>query len=81
MPIFEYECQECRHHFELLVLPGDLPACPECQGTDLKKQLSILSVSSDGTRQRNLGRARQAAKKVQRDKAHAEHEAYHHHHH
>ena len=72
MPIFEYECQECRHHFELLVLPRDLPACPECQGPDLKNQLSILSVSSDGTRQRNLGRARQTAKKVQRDKAHAE---------
>ena len=81
MPIFEYECQGCRHQFELLVLPRDIPSCPECQGTDLKKQLSILSVSSDGTRQRHLGLARQSAKKVQRDKAHAEHEAYHHHHH
>ncbi len=82
MPIFEYECRGCHHRFELLVLPkDDAQACPACQSTDLEKQLSILSVSSDGTRQRNLGLARQAAKKIQRDKAHAEHEAYHHHHH
>ena len=81
MPIFEYRCQGCQHEFELLVLPNDTPACPECKSTTLEKQLSILSVSSDGTRQRNLGVARKAAKKIQRDKAHAEHEAYHHHHH
>jgi len=81
MPIFEYECSGCRHQFELLVLPTTTPACPSCQGTELEKQLSISSVSSDGTRQRHLGLARQKAKKIQRDKAHAEHEAYHHHHH
>jgi putative FmdB family regulatory protein len=81
MPIYEYECRGCRKQFELLVLPGTDPACPACQGSDLEKLLSIASVSSDGTRQRNLGVARQAAKKIQRDKAHAEHEAYHHHHH
>ena len=81
MPIYEYECRACRNQFELLVLPGTAPACPTCRGVDLEKLLSISSVSSDGTRQRNLGLARQAAKKIQRDKAHAEHEAYHHHHH
>ncbi len=81
MPIYEYECRGCRNQFELLVLPGADPACPACQGGDLEKLLSIASVSSDGTRQRNLGLARKAAKKIQRDKAHAEHEAYHHHHH
>ena len=57
------------------------PPARTAQGVDLEKLLSISSVSSDGTRQRNLGVARQAAKKIQRDKAHAEHEAYHHHHH
>ena len=81
MPIFEYECRGCHQQFELLVLPKDTPACPACQSTDLEKLLSILSVSSDGTRQRNLGLARKAAQRIQRDKAHAEHEAYHHHHH
>ncbi|MBM62326.1 MAG: FmdB family transcriptional regulator [Acidobacteria bacterium] len=83
MPIFEYECSSCHHQFELLVLPktATTPSCPSCQSTELEKQLSISSVSSDGTRQRSLGLARQNAKKIQRDKAHAEHEAYHHHHH
>ena len=81
MPIYEYECLGCHNQFELLVLINTNPTCPSCTGTDLKKLLSISSVSSDGTRQRNLGLARDKAKKVQRDKAHAEHEAFHHHHH
>ena len=81
MPIFEYRCRDCQDEFELLVLPRDTVACPACQSTSLEKLLSISSVSSDGTRQRTLGLARKDAKKVQRDKAHAEHEAYHHHHH
>lgn len=81
MPIFEYECRECHHQFEQLVLKGDTPSCPACKATDLDRLLSITSVSTDGTKERNLGRAKQAAKRIQRDKAHAEHEAYHHHHH
>ena len=83
MPIFEYACRDCHPEFEFLMLPKDTtaPACPACQSTSLEKQLSLASVSSDGTRQRTLGLARKDAKKIQRDKAHAEHEAYHHHHH
>ena len=80
MPLYEYECRVCHHRFELLVLVSTTPACPACKGTDLDKLLSISSVSSDGTRQRSLGLARNTAKKVQRDKAHADHEAFHHHH-
>ena len=82
MPIYEYECRGCHHQFEFLILPtAPLASCPACTGTDLEKLLSISSVSSDGTRQRSLGLARDKSKKVQRDKAHAEHEAFHHHHH
>ncbi len=82
MPIYEYECRGCHNQFEFLVLPTTPPAsCPACNGTDLDKLLSLSSISSDGTRQRSLGLAREKSKKVQRDKAHAEHEAFHHHHH
>ena len=81
MPIFEYECRGCHGQFELLVLATTTPACPTCNGTALDKLLSLSSVSSDGTRQRSLGLAREKSKKVQRDKSHAEHEAFHHHHH
>ncbi len=82
MPIYEYECRGCHNQFEFLVLPTTPPAsCPNCKSTDLDKLLSLSSISSDGTRQRSLGLAREKSKKVQRDKAHAEHEAFHHHHH
>ena len=80
MPIFEYECHECQHRFELLVLGSDTPACPECESADLERLMSLSAVSSDGTRKRNLGKGREHAKKDQIEKAHAEHEARHHHH-
>ncbi len=80
MPIYEYECRECQNRFELLVFDSTSLACPACQGTDLERLMSLSSVSSDGTRKRNLGLARKDAKKTQTEKLHAEHEAIHHHH-
>ena len=60
MPIYEYECRGCHNQFEFLVLPTTPPAsCPACKSTDLEKLLSLSSVSSDGTRQRSLGLARE----------------------
>jgi putative FmdB family regulatory protein len=44
MPIFAYSCQECSHRFDLLVHPSTIPTCPECQGTNLKKQLTEFAV-------------------------------------
>jgi putative FmdB family regulatory protein len=72
MPIYEYECRGCGHQFEQLIRTGDTPACPECQGQELERLLSHVSMSSDSTRQLNFNRARQAAKRVQRDKDHAQ---------
>jgi putative FmdB family regulatory protein len=72
MPIFEYECRACGHEFEQLVRTGDVPACPACQSQDLEKLLSLSAISSADTRQANIAKARQAAKKVHRDKAMAE---------
>ena len=48
MPIYEYECRDCRHQFEFLALPGsaDLPQCPSCQGVELDRLLSGFAVSS-----------------------------------
>jgi putative FmdB family regulatory protein len=45
MPLFEYECRGCGHHFEYLTRQGQTPACPSCQGVDLQKQLSVFAVS------------------------------------
>ena len=68
MPIYEYECRSCRHQFEQLLRTGDTAACPQCKSSDLERLLSHVSMSSDSTRQLNFNRARQAAKRVQKDK-------------
>ena len=53
MPIFEYECRACGHEFEVLVRTGDVPACPSCTSQDLKKLLSLSSISSADIRKAN----------------------------
>jgi len=45
MPLFEYACRECDHHFELLVRESTTLACPKCSSTELDKQLSVFAVS------------------------------------
>jgi putative FmdB family regulatory protein len=79
MPIFEYRCNGCGHEFEQLVRTGDTPECPECHAHSLEQLLSQVSVSSEHTRSLSFNKARQAAKRVQRDKdvAQAEYEKKH----
>lgn len=60
MPIYEYECRSCGNQFELLVLTGTVPACPECKGRELERLLSGFAVSSSGTRKTNLDKARRS---------------------
>ena len=72
MPIFEYACRSCHHEFEQLVRTGDTPACPKCQGQDLEKLLSMVSMRSEHTQQLSFNKARQRAKLTQRDKDHAQ---------
>ncbi|HTW59393.1 MAG TPA: zinc ribbon domain-containing protein [Terriglobales bacterium] len=46
MPIFEYICKECEHHFEVLVYGKEKAACPKCHATKLEPQLSVFAVSA-----------------------------------
>ena len=48
MPLYEYECQSCHHHFELLVREQTVFECPACKSDDLQKQLSVFAVGADG---------------------------------
>jgi putative FmdB family regulatory protein len=41
MPIYEYTCDDCQRGFEALVRSGQEPACPDCGGKRLVKQLSV----------------------------------------
>ena len=61
MPIYEYRCERCAHEFELLVLrTSPVPACPSCESQSVEQLLSGFAVSSDGTRQASLSKARRS---------------------
>jgi putative FmdB family regulatory protein len=44
MPIFEYVCRECDHHFEAIVLGSKAAKCPKCESKKLDQQLSRFAV-------------------------------------
>ncbi|MGA2975336.1 MAG: FmdB family zinc ribbon protein [Spirochaetia bacterium] len=46
MPIFEYECKDCRNAFELLVRSDTKIACPSCESERVVKKLSIFAAHS-----------------------------------
>jgi putative FmdB family regulatory protein len=52
MPIYEYACQDCGREFEALVRADTVPACPACQSTLLKKQLSVFATAAAAPPQR-----------------------------
>ncbi len=49
MPIYEYTCQKCGHHLEVLQKMSDAPLskCPECKGR-LEKEFSQTSFQLKG---------------------------------
>jgi len=49
MPIFEYSCTKCGHHFEKLQKNAQAQAakCPSCGSSEVKKEIS--SFASTGT--------------------------------
>jgi threonyl-tRNA synthetase len=51
MPLFEYSCRECGHHFETLVLSSTSKvACPKCSSRDLEKQFSVFGMGTGGSK-------------------------------
>ncbi|MCU0716627.1 MAG: zinc ribbon domain-containing protein [Pirellula sp.] len=52
MPLYEYECKQCKKQSEILVSrPDSQVECPECGSKELVKQLSVVSapvISSGG---------------------------------
>ena len=51
MPIYEYECQACGYHLEVIQKMSDAPvvACPACGKTELKKLISAAGFRLSGT--------------------------------
>jgi len=51
MPIYEYQCQSCRHEMEALQKMSDpkLTKCPACNAEDLKKKVSAAAFRLKGS--------------------------------
>jgi putative FmdB family regulatory protein len=50
MPLYEYACRTCGHHFEYLTRADTSPSCLSCGSTELEKQLSVFAVSAAGSK-------------------------------
>jgi putative FmdB family regulatory protein len=48
MPLYEYNCEDCGQHAEILVRGQETPHCPACEGTRLQRTLSTFAVSTGG---------------------------------
>jgi putative FmdB family regulatory protein len=48
MPMYEYQCKECGHRFETLVIGSTKPACPKCKSQELEKQFSTFGMGGGG---------------------------------
>jgi putative FmdB family regulatory protein len=85
MPILEYACRTCGHHFEFLKLPATTaaPQCPACHGEDLERLLSGFAMSTSELTQARVKAARKKhlESKDHKDKQVADAEERDHHHH
>lgn len=43
MPLYDYDCPACHHHFELLVRSSTTPRCPQCGSEELLKCVTAPS--------------------------------------
>lgn len=46
MPIFEYECRECKTRFEKLVRGEEEVVCPKCEAPGPRRLFSVFGVKS-----------------------------------
>lgn len=72
MPIYDFKCRACSHVFDALVRHDAMPSCPSCGAAHLERLVSLPAVSTEKSRKRSLGKARQAAGKVKREQQHAQ---------
>jgi putative FmdB family regulatory protein len=48
VPLYEYDCQDCGGHAEILVRGSEAPVCPACHGSNLARALSTFAVTTGG---------------------------------
>ena len=80
MPIFEYECRECRKQFEHLERVGSPPAeCPACGAEQVQRLVSLCAASSESSRAASLTAAHHRAATRRQEKQRSEHAQHHDH--
>jgi putative FmdB family regulatory protein len=80
MPIYEYECRQCGHRFEYLLLSTSPAAeCPSCRKKDLNQLISLSAMSSETTRDANFSAAHKKASVDRQEKHSEQHEHLHQH--
>jgi putative FmdB family regulatory protein len=57
MPLFDFVCNACGKEFELLVMGGEIPACPHCKSSELEKKMSTFAFRSKGEGGRTVSNA------------------------
>jgi putative FmdB family regulatory protein len=60
MPLYEYQCRDCGHRFEVLQRMGEgseRVSCPECGQSQVDKQFSTFASASSGAIQASGGSA------------------------
>ena len=60
MPIYEYECKDCKHQFEVLTTQAQQTEnvkCPKCKSTDVVKNMSASSIRIGSSAPSSLGSA------------------------
>jgi|Laugrespbdmm15dd_1035085.scaffolds.fasta_scaffold50955_1 putative FmdB family regulatory protein len=73
MPIYEYLCPKCGHHFEKLVKFNESPVCPSCECENPQRKFSLSAgISTGKTRGKAMGKARQQAGSVKKEQDHAQ---------
>ena len=48
MPLFEFQCLDCKAEFELIIHASDTPRCTHCKSIKLKKLISKFKVGGRG---------------------------------
>jgi putative FmdB family regulatory protein len=56
MPIYSYRCSGCGTEFERLVRSDSDVACPDCQGRDLERLMSLTARPASSGKPADFGR-------------------------
>jgi len=74
VPIYEYVCKSCEHHFEALVKSpkSPHPKCESCGGTKVERQISMPYVKSETTKAAAMRAAKKRDQKQGKERTQAQ---------